>query len=215
MQEKSPSQPLIRIVDDDKSVRVALLDLFRSMDLDAIAYDAPRALLEADDLDTPGCIVLDVRFSGTSGLDFQSDLQKAGNRMPIIVVTGHGDIPMTVRAMKAGAIDFLTKPFREQDLIDAVTGAIKRDEAIRSQSRARSEVARLRETLTPREVEVMHAVVNGFMNKQIAGQLGISMVTVKLHRSNVMKKMRVRSVADLVKKAELLTQEQSSPSTDS
>lgn len=215
MQEKSPSQPLIRIVDDDKSVRVALLDLFRSMDLDAIAYDAPRALLEADDLDTPGCIVLDVRFSGTSGLDFQSDLQKAGNRMPIIVVTGHGDIPMTVRAMKAGAIDFLTKPFREQDLIDAVTGAIKRDEAIRSQSRTRSEVARLRETLTPREVEVMNAVVNGYMNKQIAGQLGISMVTVKLHRSNVMKKMRVRSVADLVKKAELLTQEQSSPSTDS
>ncbi|MGF9565007.1 response regulator [Neorhizobium sp. BT27B] len=215
MQEKSPSQPLIRIVDDDKSVRVALLDLFKSMDLDAIAYDAPRALLEADDLDTPGCIVLDVRFSGTSGLDFQSDLQKAGNRMPIIVVTGHGDIPMTVRAMKAGAIDFLTKPFREQDLIDAVTGAIKRDEVIRSQSRTLSEVTRLRETLTPREVEVMHAVVNGFMNKQIAGQLGISMVTVKLHRSNVMKKMRVRSVADLVKKAELLAQEQSSTSIDS
>lgn len=215
MQEKSPSQPLIRIVDDDKSVRVALLDLFKSMDLDAIAYDAPWALLEADDLDTPGCIVLDVRFSGTSGLDFQSDLQKAGNRMPIIVVTGHGDIPMTVRAMKAGAIDFLTKPFREQDLIDAVTGAIKRDEVIRSQSRTRSEVTRLRETLTPREVEVMHAVVNGFMNKQIAGQLGISMVTVKLHRSNVMKKMRVRSVADLVKKAELLAQEQSLTNIDS
>ncbi|TWF47962.1 response regulator transcription factor [Neorhizobium alkalisoli] len=215
MQEKSSSQPLIRIVDDDSSVRVALLDLFQSIDLEAIAYDSPRALLEADNLDTPGCIVLDVRFSGSSGLDFQSDLQKAGNRMPIIVVTGHGDIPMSVRAMKAGAIDFLTKPFRDQDLIDAVTGAIKRDQVIRSQSQTRSDVERLRETLTPREVEVMHAVVNGYMNKQIAGQLGISMVTVKLHRSNVMKKMRVRSVADLVKKAELLGQDQPAAQGDS
>lgn len=215
MQEKSLSEPLIRIVDDDSSVRVALLDLFQSIDLNAIAYDSPKALLEADDLDTPGCIVLDVRFSGASGLDFQSDLQKDGNRMPIIVVTGYGDIPMTVRAMKAGAIDFLTKPFREQDLIDAVTGAIKRDGLIRSQSRTRSDVEKLRETLTPREVEVMHAVVNGYMNKQIAGQLGISMVTVKLHRSNVMKKMRVRSVADLVKKAELLAQAQSLSNGDS
>jgi len=208
--EESPSsQPLIRIVDDDRSVRVALVDLFKSIDLEAIAYESPRALLDADNLDTPGCIVLDVRFSGASGLDFQSELQSAGNRMPIIVVTGHGDIPMTVRAMKAGAMDFLTKPFREQDLIDAVTGAIKRDEVIRTQSQSRSDVEKLRESLTPREVEVMNAVVNGYMNKQIAGQLGISMVTVKLHRSNLMKKMRARSVADLVKKAELLTQDQS------
>ncbi|WP_425375403.1 response regulator transcription factor [Rhizobium deserti] len=206
MEEQPLSLPLIRVVDDDKSVRVALVDLFKSIDLDAIAYDSPRALLDADDLNTPGCIVLDVRFSGASGLDFQSDLQQAGNRMPIIVVTGHGDIPMSVRAMKAGAVDFLTKPFREQDLIDAVTGAIKRDEVIRAESRGRSDIEKLWESLTPREVEVMRAVVNGLMNKQIAGQLGISMVTVKLHRSNVMKKMRVRSVADLVKKAELLTQ---------
>lgn len=208
MQEKSSSSPLIRIVDDDNSVRVSLLDLFSSMDLNAIAYESPKALLESDDLSTPGCIVLDVRFSGASGLDFQSDLQKAGNRMPVIVVTGHGDIPMTVRAMKAGAIDFLTKPFREQDLIDAVTGAIKRDELIRVQSQSRSEIEKLWESLTPREVEVTNAVVNGYMNKQIAGQLGISMVTVKLHRSNAMKKMRARSVADLVKKAELLAQVQ-------
>lgn len=197
---------MIRVVDDDKSVRVALVDLFKSIDLDAIAYESPRALLDADDLDTPGCIVLDVRFSGVSGLDFQSDLQQAGNRMPIIVVTGHGDIPMSVRAMKAGAVDFLTKPFREQDLIDAVTGAIKRDEVLRAESQGRSDVEKLWKSLTPREVEVMRAVVDGLMNKQIAGQLGISMVTVKLHRSNVMKKMRVRSVADLVKKAELLAQ---------
>jgi FixJ family two-component response regulator len=208
VQEKSSSSPLIRIVDDDNSVRVSLLDLFSSMDLNAIAYESPKALLESDDLSTPGCIVLDVRFSGASGLDFQSDLQKAGNRMPVIVVTGHGDIPMTVRAMKAGAIDFLTKPFREQDLIDAVTGAIKRDELIRVQSQSRSEIEKLWESLTPREVEVTNAVVNGYMNKQIAGQLGISMVTVKLHRSNAMKKMRARSVADLVKKAELLAQVQ-------
>jgi FixJ family two-component response regulator len=206
VEEQPLSLPLIRVVDDDKSVRVALVDLFKSIDLNAIAYDSPRALLDADDLNTPGCIVLDVRFSGASGLDFQSDLQQAGNRMPIIVVTGHGDIPMSVRAMKAGAVDFLTKPFREQDLIDAVTGAIKRDEVIRAESRGRSDIEKLWESLTPREVEVMRAVVNGLMNKQIAGQLGISMVTVKLHRSNVMKKMRVRSVADLVKKAELLTQ---------
>jgi FixJ family two-component response regulator len=208
VQEKSSSSPLIRIVDDDNSVRVSLLDLFSSMDLNAIAYESPKALLESDDLSTPGCIVLDVRFSGASGLDFQSDLQKAGNRMPVIVVTGHGDIPMTVRAMKAGAIDFLTKPFREQDLIDAVTGAIKRDELIRVQSQSRSDIEKLWESLTPREVEVTNAVVNGYMNKQIAGQLGISMVTVKLHRSNAMKKMRARSVADLVKKAELLAQVQ-------
>ncbi|MBW9116900.1 response regulator transcription factor [Rhizobium cauense] len=207
VQEKSLSSPLIRIVDDDNSVRVSLIDLFSSMDLNAVAYDSPKALLEADNLDTPGCIVLDVRFSGASGLDFQSDLQKAGNRMPIVVVTGHGDIPMTVRAMKAGAIDFLTKPFREQDLIDAVTGAIKRDETIRAQSQSRANIEKLWESLTPREVEVMNAVVNGYMNKQIAGQLGISMVTVKLHRSNLMKKMRARSVADLVKKAELLAQQ--------
>jgi len=193
-------------VDDDESVRLSLLDLFKSIDIDAVSYDSPKALLQSDNLDTPGCIVLDVRFSGTSGLDFQADLQKAGNRMPVIVMTGHGDIPMSVRAMKAGAVDFLTKPFREQDLIDAVTGAIKKDEIIRSETQGKSDIEKLRATLTPREVEVMAAVVNGLMNKQIAGQLGISMVTVKLHRSNVMKKMQVRSVADLVKKAEALAQ---------
>ena len=204
MVELDSKSPLIRVVDDDKSVRLALVDLFTSIDLNAIAYDSPKSLLEGDDLDTPGCIVLDVRFSGASGLDFQSDLQRAGNLMPVIVVTGHGDIPMTVRAMKAGAVDFLTKPFREQDLIDAVTGAIKRDEAIRTENQTRSDVEKLWGSLTPREIEVMRAVANGLMNKQIAGQLGISVVTVKLHRSNVMKKMRVRSVADLVKKAELL-----------
>ena len=201
----SPS-PLIRIVDDDKSVRVALLDLFRSIDLHAIAFDSPAALLESDNLDTPGCIVLDVRFSASSGLDFQADLQKAGNQMPVIVMTGHGDIPMSVRAMKAGAVDFLTKPFRDQDLIDAVTGAIKRDESTRNETQARSDVGKLKESLTPREQEVMNAVVNGLMNKQIAALLGISMVTVKLHRSNAMKKMQVRTVADLVKKAEILAQ---------
>lgn len=200
------SSPLIRIVDDDGFVRVALLDLCKSIGLHAVAFDSPAALLETDDLSTPGCIVLDVRFSRSSGLDFQADLQKAGNRMPVIVMTGHGDIPMSVRAMKAGAFDFLTKPFRDQDLIDAVTGAVKRDEATRSDAQARLKIEMLEESLTPREAQVMKAVVDGLMNKQIAALLGISMVTVKLHRSNAMKKMQVQTVADLVKKAKILAQ---------
>jgi RNA polymerase sigma factor (sigma-70 family) len=196
--------PIIRIVDDDSAVRNALVDLLSSVDLTAIAYESPAELLQKDDLSTPGCLVLDVRFSGMSGLDFQASLQRDGNRTPIIVMTGHGDIPMSVRAMKAGALDFLTKPFRDQDLIDAVTGAIERDRVQRKDYESRSVLEALLDRLTPREREVMKAVVNGLMNKQIAADFGISPVTVKLHRSNVMRKMEARSLADLVRKAEIL-----------
>lgn len=196
--------PLIRIVDDDPAVRQALVDLLDSVDIKATSFASPAELLEKDDLAAPGCMVLDVRFSGMSGLDFQAALQRDGNRMPIIVMTGHGDIPMSVRAMKAGAVDFLTKPFRDQDLIDAVAGAIDRDRVMRKSHESKSALESLAEKLTPRERSVMKAVVNGLMNKQIAAEFGISQVTVKLHRSNVMRKMEARSLADLVRKAEIL-----------
>jgi FixJ family two-component response regulator len=196
--------PLVRVVDDDADVRRALVDLLHSVDVEAVAYESPRALQANDDLMSAGCLVLDVRLSGISGLDFQSALQREGNRIPVIVMTGHADIPMSVRAMKAGAVDFLTKPFRDQDLIDAVVGAIERDGVLRKESESRSALEKLICSLTPREREVMKAVVNGSMNKQIAAEFGISQVTVKLHRSNVMRKMQARSLADLVRKAEIL-----------
>ncbi|QYA17464.1 response regulator transcription factor [Rhizobium sp. AB2/73] len=196
--------PVVRIIDDDPDIRRALVDLLKSVDIEAVAYESPKALQASDDLLSAGCLVLDVRLSGMSGLDFQSALQRDGNRIPVIVMTGHADIPMSVRAMKAGAIDFLTKPFRDQDLIDAVAGAIERDEVLRKESQSRTALEKLLDSLTPREREVMKAVVNGSMNKQIAAEFGISQVTVKLHRSNVMRKMQARSLADLVRKAEIL-----------
>jgi FixJ family two-component response regulator len=196
--------PVVRIVDDDPHVRRALVDLLSSVDVEAIAFESPKELLANDDLMSAGCMVLDVRLSGMSGLDFQASLQRDGNKMPVIVMTGHADVPMSVRAMKAGAIDFLMKPFRDQDLIDAVTGAIERDQVLRKETESKSALEKLMDRLTPREREVMKAVVNGSMNKQIAAEFGISQVTVKLHRSNVMKKMQARSLADLVRKAEIL-----------
>ncbi len=196
--------PVVRIIDDDPDIRRALVDLLKSVDIESVAYESPKALQASDDLLSAGCLVLDVRLSGMSGLDFQSALQRDGNRIPVIVMTGHADIPMSVRAMKAGAIDFLTKPFRDQDLIDAVAGAIERDEVLRKESQSRTALEKLLDSLTPREREVMKAVVNGSMNKQIAAEFGISQVTVKLHRSNVMRKMQARSLADLVRKAEIL-----------
>ncbi|WP_109366567.1 response regulator transcription factor [Ochrobactrum soli] len=196
--------PVVRIVDDDPDVGRALVDLLKSVDIAAVAYDSPKTMQATDDLLSAGCLVLDVRLSGMSGLDFQAALQRDGIIMPVIVMTGHADIPMSVRAMKAGAIDFLTKPFRDQDLIDAVAGAIQRDEVLRKESQSRAALERLLVSLTPREREVMKAVVNGSMNKQIAAEFGISQVTVKLHRSNVMRKMQARSLADLVRKAEIL-----------
>ncbi|MFK0386814.1 MULTISPECIES: response regulator transcription factor [Rhizobium/Agrobacterium group] len=201
---KEPPSPVVFIVDDDISMREALTDLFRSMKFDAEAFESTAAFLEKANLDRHGCLLLDVRLPGISGLDFQMQMDRIGNRMPIIFMTGFGDIPMSVRAMKAGAVDFLTKPFKEQDILDAVATAMERDASRRLENAQNEAVASLAEQLTPREREVMGAVVRGLMNKQIAYELGISEVTVKLHRGNVMRKMEARSVADLVRKAELL-----------
>jgi FixJ family two-component response regulator len=196
--------PVVYIVDDDPSMREALVDLFLSTRTEARSFEGAQDLLDNADLTRPGCILLDVRLPGANGLDFQLHLERMGNRMPIIFMTGHGDIPMTVRAMKAGAIDFLAKPFRDQDILDAVAIAFQKDRDIRRQSKANGAVAELAKSLTRREHEVMASVVKGLMNKQIAFNLGISEITVKLHRGNVMRKMEARSLAELVRKAELL-----------
>jgi FixJ family two-component response regulator len=201
----SAAAPLVFIVDDDEAIREALTDLLRSVGIESRCFGSTRELLDAAPTDRPGCLILDVRLPGLSGLDLQAQLVRNRNTRPIIFMTGHGDVPMTVRAMKAGAMDFLTKPFRDQDMLDAVAAAIDKDMAQRQEAVAAKEVAAQAATLTPRETEVMAAVVKGLMNKQIAGLLGISEITVKLHRGNVMRKMEVRSVADLVRKAELLS----------
>lgn len=209
--QKQPNdKPVVFIIDDDASMRESLADLFLSMQFDAEAFETAAAFMakfpDRSQADRPGCILLDVRLPGISGLDFQSQLEKSGIRLPVVFMTGFGDIPMTVRAMKAGAVDFLTKPFKEQDVLDAVSQAVQRDSMRRQEAAQNQAVAELVQTLTPREREVMDAVVTGKMNKQIAFDLGISEVTVKLHRGNVMRKMDVRSLADLVRKAEMLSE---------
>ncbi|MEE7493139.1 response regulator transcription factor [Methylobacterium oryzae] len=198
------ASPLVVIVEDDEGVREGLQDLLRSVGLDTLAYGATSELLAATLPDRPGCLILDVRLPGSSGLDLQSKLAAMGNRMPIIFMTGHGDIPMTVQAMKAGALDFLTKPFRDQDMLDAIAVAIERDMTRRASRAGVAELEALAATLTVREAEVMEQVVKGLLNKQIAHALGISEITVKIHRGNVMRKMEAGSVADLVRKTELL-----------
>jgi FixJ family two-component response regulator len=199
-------QPLVRIVDDDPSIREALVDLLRSVDINAMSFGSTRELFEAGLADPPGCLILDVRLPGLSGLDLQDQLMAGGSAMPIIFMTGYGDIPMSVRAMKAGAVDFLTKPVRDQDMLDAVATAIARDRERRAARGAAERVAALAATLTRREREVLDGVARGLMNKQIAGELGISEITVKLHRGNVMKKMEAQSLADLVRKAGMLAE---------
>ena len=198
------ASPLVVIVEDDEGVREGLQDLLHSVGLDTLAYGATRDLLAATLPDRPGCLILDVRLPGSSGLDLQAKLAAMGNRMPIIFMTGHGDIPMTVQAMKAGALDFLTKPFRDQDMLDAIAVAIERDRTRRASSAGVAELEALAATLTAREAEVMAQVVKGLLNKQIAHALGISEITVKIHRGNVMRKMAAGSVADLVRKTERL-----------
>ena len=192
------------VVDDDPSVRDALDSLLRSIGLQTQVLGSPAELLQAALPDLPGCIVLDVRLPGISGLDLQDQLAAQGIHLPIVFMTGHGDIPMTVRAMKAGAVDFLSKPFRDQDMLDAVNAAIERDRQRRQESAARDSLDSRYATLTPREREVMAHVVAGLMNKQVAGVLNLSEITVKIHRGNVMRKMGVRSLADLVRHAEAL-----------
>jgi FixJ family two-component response regulator len=196
--------PIIHIVDDDESMREVLASLFRSVALSARAYPSVDVFLQAPRVDAPGCLILDVRLPGMSGLDFQARLCEVGVELPVILMTGYGDIPMSVRGMKAGAVDFLVKPFRDQEMLDAVAIAIDRDRARRA---GNAESAMLREkfaTLSPRESQVMQLAAAGKMNKQIAGDLGISLVTVKIHRGAAMRKMGARTLADLVRMAEAL-----------
>ncbi|KRG47890.1 two-component system response regulator [Stenotrophomonas panacihumi] len=200
----APLVPLVVIVDDEAAVRDSLDSLFRSIGLHTRVFASPAELLREALPDVAGCLVLDVRLPGISGLDFQAQLAAQGVALPIVFMTGHGDIPMTVRAMKAGAVDFLAKPFRDQDMLDAVSAAIERDRQRRAQAASLDQVRGHYETLTPREREVMAHVVSGLMNKQVAGLIGLSEITVKIHRGNVMRKMGVRSLADLVRHAEAL-----------
>jgi FixJ family two-component response regulator len=204
-QNMPPSEaPTVLVVDDDASVREALSSLFRSVGLDVRSFASAPALLQSKLPEAPTCLVLDIRLPGLSGLDFQAQLAKANIHIPIIIVTGHGDIPMSVRAMKAGAVDFLTKPFRDQDMLDAVAQAIERDRVRRDSEKALTAVRKLFESLTTREREIMTHVTAGLMNKQVAAELNLSEITVKIHRGHVMKKMGVRSLADLVRMAETL-----------
>ena len=200
----SAQSPVVMIVDDDAAIRASLDSLFRSIGLETRLFNSPSELLGGTLPDGPACIVLDIRLPGVSGLDLQGQLTRQGIEFPIVFMTGHGDIPMSVRAMKAGAVDFLSKPFRDQDMLDAVTLALERDTQRRTQSAALDDLRAQYETLTSREREVMGYVTAGLMNKQVAGLMELSEITVKIHRGNVMRKMGVRSLADLVRKAEAL-----------
>jgi FixJ family two-component response regulator len=192
---------MVFVVDDDSSVRSALSSLLRSVGLEVEVFASAQELLASSQLDAAACLVLDVRLPGSSGLELQRHLAASGMHVPIIFMTAHGDIPMSVKAIKAGAVEFLPKPFREQDLLDAIHQAIERDRARRADERDRNALGARFASLTPREQEVMVWVISGRLNKQIAAELGTSEVTVKIHRSHVMRKMKAASVADLVRMA--------------
>jgi FixJ family two-component response regulator len=197
-ESKAAERPLAILVDDDTSVRDALGELLNSVGIDSVAYGSARALLDTKLPDRPGCIILDVRMPGLSGIDLQERLIGAGVFIPIVFLTGHGDIAMSVQAMKAGAVDFLTKPVRDQNFLDAVGAAISADVTRRAAEAISRRAASLYETLTPRERQVLRAVVSGSMNKQIAYELDITEVTVKLHRSSMMRKMQATSITHLL-----------------
>jgi FixJ family two-component response regulator len=197
-------EPMILIVDDDQDIRDSLTDLFGSVGMRTTAYGSTNEMLGDTLPDGPSCLVLDLRLPGSSGLELQAQLASQGVDIPIIFITGHADVPTSVRAMKAGALDFLSKPFREQELLDAVTDALRRDGERRSAQRERDSVRQLAQELTTREIDVLKGVARGLLNKQIAYELGITEVTVKMHRSSAGKKLKSISVADMVRKIDLL-----------
>jgi FixJ family two-component response regulator len=200
----SAKESIVFVVDDDASMRRGLANLFQSVGLKVEVFGSASDMLQSKLPDVASCLVLDIRLPGLSGLDFQAELAKANIHMPIIFMTGHGDIPMTVRAMKGGAVDFLTKPFRDQDMLDAVVTAIERDRKRREAGKIVANLQALLETLTSRERQILALVSTGLMNKQIAAEVGLAEITVKIHRGHIMKKMGAKSLVDLVKKAETL-----------
>jgi FixJ family two-component response regulator len=196
-----PSDPIVFVIDDDVSMRTAVKNLIRSVGLDVEAFASPQEFLQFKRPEAPSCLVLDVRLPDMSGLDFQKELIKASIHLPVIFITAHGDIPMSVRAMKAGAVEFLTKPFRDQDLLDAIQLSLKRDLMRQQQENEITQLKARLGTLTTRERELLGLVISGKPNKQIADAIGTSEVTVKVHRANLMRKMHAESLADLVRMA--------------
>jgi FixJ family two-component response regulator len=199
-------RPVVYVVDDDALLRAAMVDLLASIGLTTQTYETAHDFLSKGVGDGPGCIVIDIRLPDMNGLDFQAQLSGIGVRLPVVMMTGYGDISMSVRAMKGGAVDFLPKPFRDQDMLDAVTAAIERDRQGRGAARDLSRMRELFNTLSPREQQVMLQVTDGKLNKQVAGDLGISEITVKIHRGAAMRKMGARTIADLVRMADAVKQ---------
>jgi FixJ family two-component response regulator len=204
MPSQTNERAIVHVVDDDASMRGALEGLFDTVGLATQTYAAAKDFLATNLADEPGCIVIDIRLPDMNGLDFQAQLTKMGVRLPVVMMTGYGDIPMSVRAMKRGAVDFLPKPFHDQDMLDAVMAAIERDRERRTVEGDVSQMQQRFETLSPRELQVMLLVTEGKMNKQVAGDLGISEITVKIHRGAAMRKMGARTLADLVRMAEMV-----------
>ena len=202
--QANADEPIVRIVDDDPSMRRALTNLFQSVGLKVEAFGSAAEVMDAKPPAVPSCLVLDIRLPGSSGLDLQADLAKANIHTPIIFITGHGDIPMTVRAMKSGAVDFLTKPVRDQDMLDAVQAALERDRKRRDAEKSVSGVRSRFESLSMRQRDVLSLVASGLMNKQVAAELGLAEITIKIYRGQIMRKMGAKSLADLVRMTDAL-----------